>query len=215
MGEPRNHSDTREHILRAALRSFAECGYAAASVQRIVDDAKVSKPSLYYYFKDKAALFEALVDRAHEERYEMLRSAAERGETLDRKLEEIATAMFEYALRNGALMRLGFASAFAGPGEMPCPSKCKEKGKRNYDFVRSLLAAAQVSGELKEGFSPDDLAMGFYGQLTTYVVIGLLLPDIPLNRTSAQQIVKLFLDGARGRVKDSRVGRRKVKLAGG
>lgn len=214
MAETRNHSDTREHILRAALRSFAECGYAAASVQRIVDDAKVSKPSLYYYFKDKAALFEALIDRAHEERYEMLRSAAERGETLDQKLEEIATAMFEYALHNGALMRLGFASAFAGPGEMPCPSKCKEKGKRNYDFVRSLLATAQASGELKAEFSPDDLAMGFYGQLTTYVVAGLLLPDIPLNRTSAQQIVKLFLDGARCEANGSRVGRKKVKLAG-
>jgi AcrR family transcriptional regulator len=56
-----SHSKTRQHILRAALRHFANSGYAAASVQQIVDDARVSKPALYYHFKDKAGLFQALV----------------------------------------------------------------------------------------------------------------------------------------------------------
>ena len=60
-------SATRRRILKAALRRFAHCGYAAASVQQIVDDAKVSKPTLYYYFKDKVGLFQALVDEAHDE----------------------------------------------------------------------------------------------------------------------------------------------------
>src|SRR5215471_6978331 len=59
-----NHSTTRKHILNAALKRFARCGYAAASVQQIVTDAGVSKPALYYYFPDKAALFQALVDQA-------------------------------------------------------------------------------------------------------------------------------------------------------
>ena len=54
-------NETRRGILRAALKRFANCGYAAASVQQIVGDAKVSKPTLYYYFSDKAALFGALV----------------------------------------------------------------------------------------------------------------------------------------------------------
>ena len=62
-----NPSVTRQHILRAALKHFANSGYAAASVQEIVDDARVSKPALYYYFQDKAGLFQALVDEAHDE----------------------------------------------------------------------------------------------------------------------------------------------------
>jgi hypothetical protein len=96
---------------------------------------------------------------------------------------------------------------------MPCHSECREKGKRNYDFVRSLLAAAQEAGELKPEFNPDDLAMGFYGQITTYAMVRLLLPEVPLDRASAQKIVRLFLDGARGKINGSRVNRRKVKLA--
>ena len=40
---------TRQLILRAALQRFADAGYAATSVQQIVDAAKVSKPALYYH----------------------------------------------------------------------------------------------------------------------------------------------------------------------
>ena len=52
--------DTRQHILEVALRLFADRGYAATSVQDIVDEARVAKPMLYYYFKNKAGLYQAL-----------------------------------------------------------------------------------------------------------------------------------------------------------
>ena len=54
------NSKTRQRILRVALKIFAECGYKGASVQAIVDAARVTKPTLYYYFKNKAALFQSL-----------------------------------------------------------------------------------------------------------------------------------------------------------
>jgi AcrR family transcriptional regulator len=191
-----NHSATRQHILSAALESFARCGYAATSVQHIVDAAEVSKPALYYYFKDKAELFQALVDRAHDERYQLMREAAERGRTLGEKLEEIVAAVFEFSLRNRELMRLAFATAFAASGEVPGGVKCCEKGRRNFEFLRSLVESGQTSGELDRRFSPDELAMGIYGQLNTYVMVRLLVPDCPLDRPAAKQIVRLFLDGA-------------------
>ena len=68
--------ETRNQILRAALKQFANGGYAATSVQQIVDAARVSKPALYYHFADKAGLFRALVHEAHDERYRILREAA-------------------------------------------------------------------------------------------------------------------------------------------
>lgn len=48
MANTANHSNTRQDILRAALKSFARCGFVATSVRQIVDDARVSKPVLYY-----------------------------------------------------------------------------------------------------------------------------------------------------------------------
>jgi AcrR family transcriptional regulator len=198
MPKTANHSTTREHILRAALRSFARCGYAATSVRHIVDDAKVSKPALYYYFADKAQLFQALVDQAHDERYHLMQAAAQRGRTVADKLEEIVAAIFEFSVRNRELMRLAFATAFAAGGEAPGRAKCAEKGRRNYEFIRALIEQGQRSGELNRSFNVDDLAMGIYGQLNSYVIVRLLVPDCPLNRRTARQIVRLFMQGAAG-----------------
>ena len=198
MPKATDHSDsaTRQHLLRSALKSFASRGYAATSVQHIVDAARLSKPALYYYFKDKAAIFQALVAQAHDERFRLMRQAAERGSTVAGKLEEIVAAIFEYSLENRELMRLAFATAFAASGETPATMQCREKGRRNYDFIRSLVSDGQASGELDRRFSLDDLAMGIFGQLNTYVMIRLLTPECPLNRQTAKQIVRLFLEGA-------------------
>src|SRR5436305_6205199 len=113
------NSETRQHILRAALKRFAHNGYAAASVQQIVDDARVSKPALYYYFRDKAGLFQALVNEAHDERYRLMQAAAKSSGDLKKQLVEILTALFDYLSQNRELMRIAFATAFAAPGELP------------------------------------------------------------------------------------------------
>jgi TetR/AcrR family transcriptional regulator len=195
-----NHSDseTRRQLLQAALKSFAERGYAATSVRQIVAAAGVSKPALYYYFKDKAGLFDALVDQAHDQRYGLIQEAAQRGQGLAEKIEEIATAIFDFSVRNRDLMRLAFATAFSASGKAPGQTKCLEKGKRTFEFIRSLMEAGQVSGELDRRFSVEELAMGIYGQLNSHVMVRLLVPDCHLDRKTAQQIVRLFLQGAAG-----------------
>ena len=38
--------------------------------------------------------------------------------------------------------------------------------------------------------------MGIYGQLNSYVMVRLLVPDCPLDGRTASQIVRLFLQGA-------------------
>ncbi|MGA1264166.1 MAG: TetR/AcrR family transcriptional regulator [Prochlorothrix sp.] len=48
-------------ILAAALREFIKTGYMGTSLDRIAKAAKVSKPTLYSYFHDKASLFEAVI----------------------------------------------------------------------------------------------------------------------------------------------------------
>ena len=193
-----HHSDsrTRRQLLHAALKQFAERGYTATSVREIVDAARVSKPALYYYFKDKAGLFQALVDHAHDERYHLMQQAATKGKTAAEKLEEIVAAIFEFSLRNRELMRLAFATAFAAAGESPGQMKCREKGRRNFEFLRQLVESGQRAGELTRKFTPDELTMGIYGQLNSYVMIRLLVPDCPLNRQTAKQVVRLFLNGA-------------------
>ena len=143
---------TRQEILHAALKRFAHGGYAATSVQQIVDDAKVSKPALYYYFKDKAGLFQALVHEAHDERYRLLREAAERQQGIRAKLEEILRVLFDYFDENRELMRISFATTFAAPGEIPEDLCLGDKCERNFEFVHSLIKRAQAAGELDKRY---------------------------------------------------------------
>jgi AcrR family transcriptional regulator len=58
-------SPTRqESILAAAADEFAQHGYGAASMNRIVERAGSSKGALYYYFDSKADLLATVVERA-------------------------------------------------------------------------------------------------------------------------------------------------------
>jgi AcrR family transcriptional regulator len=196
MAKTVNHSEARRQILRAALKHFAHSGYSAASVQKIVDEARVSKPALYYHFPDKAGLFQALVDQAHDERHRLMQAAAASTADLKGQLVDILAALFDYLQNNRELMRIAFATAFAAPGEVPEGLRCSEKCERNFEFVHSLMKKGVAAGVLDRQFDSRELAFGFYGQLNSYLVSQLLMPDCRLNRQTAVRIVKLFLAGA-------------------
>ena len=190
------NTETRGEILHAALKRFAHCGYAAASVQQIVSDAKVSKPALYYYFRDKAGLFQALVDEAQDQRLRLMQAAVARGKDFKGRLVEILTASFDHLQENRELVRIAFATVFATPGEMPEGLRRSEKCERNFEFIHSLMKKALAAGELDKRFDSRELAYGFCGQLNFYVMSQLLKPDCRFNRDTARRIVELFLAGA-------------------
>ena len=70
---------SRERLLEAAAKVFAERGYQAASVDEIAAAAGLSKGAVYWNFSSKDELFHALleerIDRQIEETAEILRSA--------------------------------------------------------------------------------------------------------------------------------------------
>ncbi len=206
---------TRQHILRAALKRFANCGYAAASVQQIVADARVSKPALYYHFRDKAGLFQALVSEAHDERYQLMRQAAARARGFRNQLVEILAVLFEYFREHRELTRIAFATAFAAPGEVPAGLHYLARCERNFELVHSLMKEGLAAGELDRRFNSLELAFGFYGQTSIYVMTHLLAPKRELDRRAAERIVELFLAGAgakRLKSEQSKVSGRKSKV---
>lgn len=197
------NSETRHDILQAALKRFAHSGYAAASVQQIVDDAEVSKPALYYHFRDKAGLFQALVHEAHDQRLRLMQQAATVAKGFKAQLVEIMASSFEYLQKNRELMRIAYSTAFAAPGEVPEGLRHSEKCERNFEFVHSLFKKAAADGVLNKKFDSRELAYGYYGQLNAYLVSQLLMPDCRLDRKTAERIVDLFLTGAAAKKRSS------------
>ena len=54
-------ADVRERIFQSALRQFSSKGYAATSLREIADDARTTKPMIYYYFGSKEGLYGSIV----------------------------------------------------------------------------------------------------------------------------------------------------------
>ncbi|MCB1506322.1 MAG: TetR family transcriptional regulator [Hyphomicrobiaceae bacterium] len=69
-GRPRRSAEDadakRQHILKAALQVFSEHGLEAARLDEVASIAGVAKGTLYLYYPNKQAMFEALVMSAAE-----------------------------------------------------------------------------------------------------------------------------------------------------
>ena len=65
---------TRRALLDTARALFTTQGYAATSTEGVVHQAGVTRGALYYHFRDKAALFEAVFDEVGQEYMAALRA---------------------------------------------------------------------------------------------------------------------------------------------
>jgi AcrR family transcriptional regulator len=67
---------TRERLVTHARALFGERGYAAVGTEEIVRAAGVTRGALYHQFRDKEALFEAVVELVEAETTERIAAAA-------------------------------------------------------------------------------------------------------------------------------------------
>lgn len=190
-------ANARREILAVAEQCFADAGFGATSINQIAAATRYTKPVIYYYFKNKAGLFNALLDSAYDECFERMQVAVARVKTLDDKLVELLVSQFEFLREHQGLTRLSFASAFANPGEMPFVAKIKQKRLRNFEFVHDVIKQGQLDGALDRRLNSRDLTYGIYGALSFRIMANLLLPGTKLDRVTARNMVKLFMNGAR------------------
>ncbi|MDI3287467.1 TetR/AcrR family transcriptional regulator [Polyangium sp. 15x6] len=82
-------NDTRSRLLATALKLFGEHGMEGTSMQMIADDLGVTKAALYYHFKSKDEIAEAVVAPALQEMDQILdeaRTKRSRGAQIDHAL---------------------------------------------------------------------------------------------------------------------------------
>lgn len=66
MRRPRNYASTRQLIVDAALKEFAQHGYTAATTDGIAERAAIMKRLIFYYFKTKLLLFASVLEYSYE-----------------------------------------------------------------------------------------------------------------------------------------------------
>ena len=87
---PRNGAPTRERILDAAAKLVAERGFAATTVDAVLESAETTKGAFFHHFESKAALGHALVEQYAASDVEMLEEFMGRAEaTTDDPAEQL------------------------------------------------------------------------------------------------------------------------------
>jgi len=141
-------NQTRERILDAATRQFAEHGFAATSMRRVTSEAKANLASVHYHFGSKEALilavFERLVGPVNRDRLERLDAALTASGGAPLTVETIVDAFVAPALRLARDPRLGAAlpallgRIYAEPGDILRPVFEEQFGEVARRFAMAL-----------------------------------------------------------------------------
>ena len=119
-------AETRAKLISAARESFAEKGFAAASMDDLTSNAGLTRGALYHNFGNKLGLLAAVVEQLDSE---MASKAKAKGEKYDDEWEgllEEGTAYIEMAL-DPEIQRIVLLDgpAFLGdPSQWPSQSSC-------------------------------------------------------------------------------------------
>jgi TetR/AcrR family transcriptional regulator len=109
-------SDNREVLLKTAMILFAEHGYDAVGVQQIVEEAGVTKPTLYHYFESKHGLLKAIVLEQGEALLRCVNQAAGYDHNLTQTITTLTHAYFSFAQNNPTFYRMILSMSFAPVG---------------------------------------------------------------------------------------------------
>lgn len=166
---------TRDKLLEAAGRAFAERGYSAATVRDICKEAGANVAAVNYYFKDKLALYTEVLNLMKRAAYvDQVRAA------LDQKAspEEILRAVIKARLRGLHGQKLPdwhfriAAREFAQP--TPAMARVIDKVMRPiHDRVREVVG--KIIGRSPDHEQTRLCTYSIMGQLLLYVLAGPVL----------------------------------------
>lgn len=104
----RYREELRKSILDAARDAFARGGYESVSMRSIAETLGVSHASLYAYFEDKEAIFDALVAESFDQLAAALRGLPGRNGDPVRFLKRAARKYIEFGLKNPGAYEFAF-----------------------------------------------------------------------------------------------------------
>lgn len=181
------------------MELFAEHGYAATPTREICERAGVTKPVLYYHFQSKDQLYQKLIEEAHEEAIQELRAAARKGKSAEERLVNFLAADSDHTRRNPQLVSLMLREAFAPRGGTPdvdCVQMAVEWIGMAEDIIGDGIRSGEMHGKARE------ISEVLMGAQLLHTMRFVVLGETGLDRKLARRIVRLTVDGCRGKQKE-------------
>ena len=147
-------SEVKSRLIKEAIILFTQKGYSATSVREIVEAAGVTKPALYYYFKNKEDIYLEMIKDVMLHYEELLNKVHASNMSSTERIICLLSDLFEISIEHLDYIRL-FHSVFFGPPQ----------GAPNFNFenfheviieeLMSIVKDGIKSGEFKKGKEQD------------------------------------------------------------
>jgi TetR/AcrR family transcriptional regulator len=189
-------------LIKVATSLFAEKGYASTSVREIVERAGVTKPVLYYYFKNKEGIFSAALEKAYSELEALLaRQLADQGSFQDRILA-FSRQLYELGMAHQDLNRMAQNLMFGPPKAAPAYD-FDQYQERTLHAIQAIYKAGLARNEVKES-DPEEVAFLIFGLLSFCFNFDCLHPETA-DPERCVRLLRMALRGLENRnpVKDS------------
>lgn len=191
-----DENDKKVKIFLAAARLFANQGYAGTSVREIVAMAGVTKPTLYYYFKNKDDLCIKLMDLAMETYATVLKESLKQPGNMRERLAALFASLYAILRANTDFLRFSYWAFYAPQGATP-PYDLTVANDYLRETLDEILQGGVAAGELNA--EKVELVMlllvGLMRNMEELLAVNPTNPGItPADLAAA---IDLVLDGAR------------------
>ena len=180
-------------IMEAAISLFAEKGFYATSVREIVGRAGVTKPTLYYYFANKDALGQAILETAEN----LMREATTGVESNDSEgadlLVDFVEGQFEACRAHPDLARFLYALSYTprrSASGFELEKFHRYMKSANEQVVRRAVEDGVIRAESAE------VAAKILAGIVNFHLMAFLNYGEKLTREVAESAVGLLLEGA-------------------
>lgn len=189
-------SEVRNALLAAGIHLFAAKGYASTSVREIVSLAGVTKPVLYYYFRNKEGLFKAILDWASEEQEILLHEALQAPGTALERILHLYRRIYQGLMENLQLFKLIYHLIFGPPQGAPAYD-IERFHRRMKEVIQEIYAGGLPRGEVRR-VNPEEAAFLVLGVTDYCFHLDYLHPE-SIDPDRAERLLRIAFQGLSGR----------------
>ena len=183
-------------LIKVATKLFAEKGYASTSVREIVERAGVTKPVLYYYFKNKEGIFITALDQAYSELEALLARQLENQGSFHDRIVAFSRQLYDLGMAHQDLNRMAQNLMFGPPKGAPAYDFDRYR-ERTLHAIQAIYEEGLARNEVKES-DPEEVAFLVFGLLSFCFNLDCLHPEAADPERSVR-LLRIALRGLENR----------------